>query len=405
MVSIKGLNISLGNVTLAFLALSFVGAATPAFPPTLSSSAPPPPKRNQFNILVTDYDQTLSAKDTTSIVGDVVERARGPDNQIIISSGDQNGNGKVVGNMDYFSDEYNKDYEQFQKKYDQIFEDRLKQGQKWKKDWLYEYSDAISSVEVASIKRMEKYGFLAGATHQQFYDGGAKNATLQNNSVYALSKIWDINHQHHHDKKQPGNSCKGPAKKNNDVVDPVYVLSVNWSKDLMQGSLETTFNKLRSTFETPSSGLRIKHINRVEKSLKALPYSNPDVEFDPATGKSTGKISRDLFTGVDKLNEFRRIRGQYQKKLGITNADKDNNSPDLKFAYAGDSTTDLLCILEPQVIGILVGNSTSVRTWLDRLQVPLVPFAVLNSDMMCKNKCVYQLDDWANVPHFFAPKH
>ncbi|GIX05799.1 MAG: hypothetical protein KatS3mg115_0202 [Candidatus Poribacteria bacterium] len=123
----------------------------------------------------------------------------------------------------------------------------------------------------------------------------------------------------------------------------LWVLSVNWSRDLIAAGLE---------------------------DLPVEIVSN-DLVFD-ASGRSTGALQGGLHSGFDKREELRALR----KKGG-------------PILYIGDSITDLLALLEADV-GILFGEKRSTiraceRCGIARLPLrleplPLPPGAVLTTN-------------------------
>ncbi|PWN27649.1 hypothetical protein BDZ90DRAFT_232068 [Jaminaea rosea] len=92
------------------------------------------------------------------------------------------------------------------------------------------------------------------------------------------------------------------------------VLSVSWSKAFIQAGLRRA--------KLPTSAV----------------YAN-DVEVDSETGKGTGKVIRKIATGTDKLREMGKMVDEAGKATMIV--------------YAGDSNTDLPCLLAASV-GIVV---------------------------------------------------
>ncbi|KAJ1669107.1 hypothetical protein EV182_008916, partial [Spiromyces aspiralis] len=109
---------------------------------------------------------------------------------------------------------------------------------------------------------------------------------------------------------------------------------------MILGGINHSVQQFLSSVDNLDSGFDQEKVKSLASQLTVV---NPNMEYNHVTGISTGRLSNELYTGIDKINAFNLIIEQYKIESG---------RPDLKFAYAGDSLTDMLCLLKEDVFGI-----------------------------------------------------
>ncbi|ORX74691.1 hypothetical protein DL89DRAFT_290188 [Linderina pennispora] len=250
---------------------------------SLLHRCPAPPLR----ILAVDFDKTLTTADTTADVVNTVKLLH-PEHRP----------------FQWFTDEYMKDYESFDAHWSPILASR--QGH-YDRRLLDDYSEGLRPVEEASLQRITEHKILSGATHQDLRNGGALVKFRQGAAALLNRAVGEM---------------------------PVYVVSVNWSKDFIYGALQ-------------ANGVMAENITI---------YSN-DSEFD-IKGVSTGVLKPEMVVAGDKVNVMARI------KRDLAGARHDQ----VRVAYAGDSLTDLPAMMDAD-LGIFVGNSSSVTSWCKNMGI------------------------------------
>ncbi|KAJ1937326.1 hypothetical protein EC988_007924, partial [Linderina pennispora] len=250
---------------------------------SLLHRCPAPPLR----ILAVDFDKTLTTADTTADVVNTVQLLH-PEHRP----------------FQWFTDEYMKDYESFDAHWSPILASR--QGH-YDRRLLDDYSEGLRPVEEASLQRITEHKILSGATHQDFRNGGALVKFRQGAAALLNRAVGEM---------------------------PVYVVSVNWSKDFIYGALQ-------------ANGVMAENITV---------YSN-DSEFD-IKGVSTGVLKPEMVVAGDKVNVMARIKRDFAGA----------RHEQVRVAYAGDSLTDLPAMMDAD-LGIFVGNSSSVTSWCKNMGI------------------------------------
>ncbi|CAG8459418.1 5101_t:CDS:1 [Paraglomus brasilianum] len=145
---------------------------------------------------------------------------------------------------------------------------------------FYSLLSSLSLVENNSLDRVESYHCLTGICASELYSCGKCIP------------------------KRPGvvECIRSFIQKDNRSV---YVLSTNWSSDLILGALSDV---------------------GVERSI----IMSNDLDFDSKGEYATGKITRNVVTGTDKLKLFKKL----------------TTSKGMLTVYVGDSDTDLPCLCE-----------------------------------------------------------
>lgn len=189
---------------------------------------------------------------------------------------------------------------------------------------LSEFVAAFDSVEQTTIEAVVAGGFLRGIPRAALQAVGAR-AEKRKDALETLAK----------------------AKKHNI---PLYVISANWSQDIVRGGVD---------------------------GLDVPIYSN-DLTFDE-NNISTGELNRKIVSAFDKLREFRALPSGEGLRV-----------------FVGDSVTDLLALLEAD-IGILVGEKTSPRIACERTGIEIVP---LTPDATPKKLRLYHTASWESIARF-----
>lgn len=143
---------------------------------------------------------------------------------------------------------------------------------------------------------------------------------------------------------------------------PVIILSVNWSKIMIEATL--AYHKI---------------------DVSKLQIIVNDLEIDEATQLTTGKFSSliSVRTGIDKWDIVKRLIKDDKKDV----------------VYIGDSSTDLLSILEVQV-GIIMQGGSVLKSLKD-LNIPLKNLSKSN-DLQKNTKYVANWQDLINKFYYEA---
>ncbi|CAO1616799.1 unnamed protein product [Sympodiomycopsis kandeliae] len=204
----------------------------------------------------------------------------------------------------WFSEQYTKDYTHHIEQHKNEIKTITDQCQ---------FLNSLQTVELKSNTRIEEYGLFKKWNVDNACNR-ARNVVQLRSGVEDCLKSFLNTHR-------------------NDVS--TGVISVSWSSEFIKAGLNTTdsnaFNSSQESF--PIDHLRSNHI-------------------DPQTGKMSKKGVDGIRTAIDKSREMSRILSQ-------------QTDPQL-VVYAGDSNTDLPCLLYASV-GIIVGNNASLNGTLERL--------------------------------------
>ncbi|KAF9351280.1 Vacuolar protein-sorting-associated protein 25 [Mortierella sp. AD094] len=248
------------------------------------------------------------------------------------------------------------------------------------------------AVEKVSLDRVYESGNLVGLTKPQIREYGRNHIRLRPGMVEFLRLF--VQEQ---DKRESEGRRRGE----------LWILSVNWSQDLIRGALDQIFGSEEATEKyLPESNLissnllflKEDHHELIQRRRRSSAQSiemvkgegnsngdtaavdNKDRESMGSSGNSSngngdheesvypsspskadaskhlsnGKVKVHCLTGTDKLHAFQGIQRNYATKHDIL-------LTDVKWAYLGDSSTDLGCLVEADV-GIIVGKSKSLMT-------------------------------------------
>ncbi|KAG0212494.1 hypothetical protein BGX28_006261 [Mortierella sp. GBA30] len=246
--------------------------------------------------------------------------------------------------------------------------------------WIYSQVRK-RAVEKVSLDRVYESGNLVGLTKPQIREYGREQVRLRPGVVKFLKAF--VKEQ---DRKEAANERRGE----------LWILSVNWSKDLIRGAMDQVFGSEEATQKyLPDSNLissnlqfsdacheelmrrrkssatasseeqgKDKDRNKDGSHQGPLRASIKRAPSDPSVHLSNGKVKVHCLTGTDKLHAFRKIQKDYVAKHDLA-------PTEVKWAYVGDSSTDLGCLVEADV-GIIVGQSKSLLADCERTSVQVV---------------------------------
>lgn len=257
------------------------------------------------DLLVCDFDETITQNDTICEIANLAYEKRAetgkcpnPPNCPTLSSNDSDE--ECPPPWLHFVELYFKEYKEHIKRWcEQHSEDTLQDH--------FKMLGSLKMVENKSIDRIEKYGCLKGVCYDGLIEKG-KSVKKRNDVLNVLRKFISK-------KQQNCENFLSHSTFNDDVKSHIernlYIISTNWSKDLILGSL----------FELASEN----------KFNKNNIFSN-DLIYD--NNCSVGKLDRKVLCALDKLEIFDQL-----------NTSKSNLS-----VYIGDSDTDLPCLCEYNII-------------------------------------------------------
>ncbi|KAF9174534.1 hypothetical protein BGX21_000893 [Mortierella sp. AD011] len=256
------------------------------------------------------------------------------------------------------------------------------------------------AVEKVSLDRVYESGNLVGLTKSQIREYGRNHIELRPGMVEFL-KLF-VQEQ---DKKESEGQRRGE----------LWILSVNWSQDLIRGAMDQIFGSEEATEKyLPESNLissnlqffnedhhelllrrrgsdaqnmvknedddngevvavDVKDHGSMESNDNSSNGSDDHKESDSPSSSSkagaskhlsSGKVTVHCLTGTDKLHAFQAIQRGYA-------AEHDVLPTDVKWAYLGDSSTDLGCLVEADV-GIIVGKSKSLMTECEQSGIQVI---------------------------------
>ncbi|KAG0364402.1 hypothetical protein BC939DRAFT_447624 [Gamsiella multidivaricata] len=238
------------------------------------------------------------------------------------------------------------------------------------------------AVEKVSLDRVYESGNLVGLTRRQIREYGRNQIRLRPGMVEFL-KAFVKNREHKAEEKAKEEKMTGE----------LYIVSVNWSEDLIRGAMDQVFGSEEATgrylpeSNLISSNLQFFHGDHELLLRRKISASAPSTSFDEdgsATSEafsrnvvndsslkkeaeehlSNGEVKVQCLTGTDKLHAFIKLKRDYAARHGLT-------LEDTKWAYLGDSSTDLGCLVEADV-GIIIGKSKSLLTDCERSGVQVI---------------------------------
>ncbi|KAL1929444.1 hypothetical protein VTP01DRAFT_1582 [Rhizomucor pusillus] len=186
--------------------------------------------------------------------------------------------------------------------------------------------DAFRPVEKASLDRINEKHVFQNLTREQIFEKGKQMGPnfLQPNVLEGLKEAHDL-----------------------------AIVSVNWSKDWILGALAP--------------------LNLSRKQI----YCN-DLVLDDR-GLTTGEITAELLTAVDKKRQVSKILQHYPEKRPTV--------------YIGDSSGDVLTLVQADV-GVIIGNNTGL---IQQLQDEFNYNVTKGIPSKRAEKHVYQVDGWDEI--------
>ncbi|KAF9108778.1 hypothetical protein BGX29_007068 [Mortierella sp. GBA35] len=264
--------------------------------------------------------------------------------------------------------------------------------------WIYSQVRK-RAVEKVSLDRVYESGNLVGLTRAQIRQFGREHIRLRPGMVdflRAFVQEQDRLEQESKDKEKEragkdnvnaagSGSSLSPASKH--MRGQLWILSVNWSQDLIRGAMDQVFGSEEVTARyLPDSNLICSNLEFAEEGHETLlrrrksdttctttadnnnssinGTNNQGGNKDSCVHHTSGKVDANILTGTDKLHAFRDIQRCYALKHGLAPSDT-------KWAYFGDSATDLGCLVEADV-GVIIGKSKSLLSECERSGIQVV---------------------------------
>ncbi|CAG8609321.1 13354_t:CDS:2 [Acaulospora morrowiae] len=204
----------------------------------------------------------------------------------------------------------------------------------------YEFLKTLGEVEMISMERVEGDNCLSGICSSELFEHG-RMLKKRDGAAEVLKRYLP--------KHRGGNDSRH-----------LYILSTNWSRDMLFGSL--------------------KDYVGIEKER----IVSNDLIFDEAD-TATGKLERNVLSAIDKLKIF--------KSLEIPKGTMS--------VYIGDSDTDLPCMLEAD-IGIIMGSNCALTETCEKFGIEVVDGLVgkINmKDFSSKKGCnkLFRVQEWKEI--------
>ncbi|RHZ47466.1 hypothetical protein Glove_579g21 [Diversispora epigaea] len=263
-------------------------------------------------LLVCDFDETITQRDSTCKVAELAYKKRAQQ-------------GKCSPSDDCFLD-CPPPWSYFVEKY---FKERKEHIKHWGEthpetslEDHYKLLGSLREVEIASMERVEKYNCLSGIHRNELFEQGRR--IEKRDYATEVLKIYSTKH-------------------NNNQDNNLYILSTNWSRDMLLGSLKDSV--------------------RIEKEH----ILSNNLVFNE-TDCTAGILKKEVLTGLDKLAIFNKL-----------------NIPEGTISvYIGDSDTDLPCMLYAN-IGIIMGNNVTLTKYCNKFGIEIIDGLVKNIDKINLN--------------------
>ncbi|RIA98570.1 hypothetical protein C1645_870650 [Glomus cerebriforme] len=315
------------------------------------------------DLLVCDFDETITQNDSICELANLAyeKRARTgkcptpPNCPSILSSNDNDE--ECPPPWSYFVELYFKEYKEHIKRWREQHSDKTLHDH-------FKMLESLKKVENISIDRIEAYGCMKGVCYHELVERG-KLIKKKDDALDILRNfISKEQSQNCHDYvllEEPNSTFTNEITGRN-----LYIISTNWSKDIILGSL----------FELTSEN----KFDRENIFSNDLVFNNDDC--------SIGKLDRKVLCANDKLKIFSQL-----------NTSKSNMS-----VYIGDSDTDLPCLLQAD-IGIIMGNNRSLTKHCYKYEIEIVEgladFESCNIDDLYgeseqRNK-LYRIQTWKEI--------
>ncbi|KAF9133359.1 hypothetical protein BGW39_009956 [Mortierella sp. 14UC] len=276
------------------------------------------------------------------------------------------------------------------------------------------------AVEKVSLDRVYESGNLVGLTKEQIREFGREHVRLRPGMVQFLKAFVEEQDRVEQEVKARESQVAGgqggdnesspstttgshhPSGSGSVSASPsskytrgqLWILSVNWSQDLIRGAMDQVFGSEEATVKyLPDSNLICSNLEFAKEGHETLARrrksepsttivdnnnsSSADLDNTDTSNKqgenacvhhTSGKVDANILTGTDKLHAFRDIQRRF--------AAQHNLAPfETKWAFFGDSTTDLGCLVEADV-GIIIGKSKSLLSECERSGIQVVDLEV-----------------------------
>ncbi|KAF9968474.1 hypothetical protein BGZ73_009252 [Actinomortierella ambigua] len=269
--------------------------------------------------------------------------------------------------------------------------------------------------EEVSMRRVHDSGNLAGLTADQIRAFARARTKLRPGLVDLLAARAAVTStaetgkgfvQEGEQRGQTKQQQQTLIEKKQEQADGFWILSVNWSQDLIRGAMDQVFERPEVTDKVlPASRLvcsnlefgghhhQPHHQDQQGHQQQPLPtdqitatataitttttttvehhshsHSHED-HHEHALSVSTGRVHIRCLTGCDKLEAFREMQAMYAEQQGLTLLDT-------QWAFLGDSSNDLGCLVEAD-LGIIIGTSKSLLAECMRLGIQIVDLEII----------------------------
>ncbi|CAG8609781.1 10761_t:CDS:2 [Cetraspora pellucida] len=284
-------------------------------------------------LLVSDFDETITQHDSICEIAKLAyeKRARQGECPLLNEklAPDNNDAGECPPPWSYFVEKYFRDRKEHIKFWNETHSERTLQDH-------YEMLESLREVEKKSLNRVEKYQCLSGIHCDELFETGERIPKRDGATEVLKSFLLE---------------CV-----NSNISRYFYILSTNWSRDMLLGSLKDLV------------GIKREHI-----------LSN-DLVFD-GTDCTTGKVQRNVLSALDKLSIFSKLK----VPRGTISA------------YIGDSDTDLPCLR------IIMGNNSTLSKYCTKFGIEIVEGLVGKidtNDLIISNKRnskLFRVQSWREI--------
>ncbi|PWN89588.1 hypothetical protein FA10DRAFT_268118 [Acaromyces ingoldii] len=230
----------------------------------------------------------------------------------------------------WYGDEYKRDLEEHERQFDRP-RDTL--------DGQLAFLDSLDDVELRSQARIEDGGLFKGFDPEQMDERARRQVTLRNGWAEAAAKRLAAEEVEHH------------------------IISVGWSARFIRAALG------QSTHPTTICA--------------------NEVELDSDTKRGTGRLTKSNDVGAPGLSGIRVGSHKLREMKRLLNA---RSRDSIMVLYAGDSNTDLPCLLEADY-GLLLGDAAGLKKTLERIGLSHLVSDTVDDWLQNKTKLVH-VKDW-----------
>ncbi|KAG0228939.1 hypothetical protein BGW41_003215 [Actinomortierella wolfii] len=239
------------------------------------------------------------------------------------------------------------------------------------------------SAEEASLRRVFESGNLVGLTSAQIREYGRRQVRLRQGLVDLLLARTSLSSKELPEEVEIRGKRESEEQQEEDRPQDqgLWILSVNWSQDLIRGALDQVFGHPEVTDRVlPASRLISSNLEfsdailrkdeEKQGNLHHLHPSSLSLSSSREALMTTGRIHARCLNGCDKLEAFRAMQAEYAAEQNLAPADT-------MWAYLGDSLTDLGCLVEAD-LGIIIGTSGSLLAECERAGIQVVDLQVVH---------------------------